>query len=151
MKLMDYQPSGVYVEKGESLSVMVRGLSSSPDGLTIMIGPMNSFYDKDPQNDPQLIVANERRTDFVAKRNGPIYFLYSDSGFNRAALPMLDVTITHGGSPFPLYIEGQTRFDEWRHILAALPSAPLVEMMSPHVLITVTGKVYSQAPQGDPS
>jgi hypothetical protein len=150
-RLMDYQPSGVYLKKGESLSVTVRGLSSSPDGLTIMVGPMNSFEGGTPKDDPQLIVANEGRTDFVAKRSGAIYFLYSDSGFNGATLPILDVTITHGGNPFPLYIKGQTRFDEWRHILAAQPSAPFVEMMSTHVLITTTPKVYSQVPQGDPS
>jgi hypothetical protein len=51
----------------------------------------------------------------------------------------------------PLYIEGQTRFDEWHHILTSLPSAPLVEMMSTHVLITTTSRVYSLVPQGDPS
>jgi hypothetical protein len=150
-KLMDYQPSGVYEQKGEHLSLTVRGLSSSPDGLTVMVGPMNSFEGGKPQDDPQLVVANEGGTDFVAKRSGPIYFLYSDSGFNSVALPVLDVTITHGGNPFPLYIEGKTRFDEWRHLLVTLPSAPLVELMSKHVLITATSRVYSKAPPDDPS
>jgi len=150
MKLMDYQPSGVYVKKGEAVSITVRGLSPSPDGLTIMVGPMNSFEDDSPKNDPQMVIAKEGRTDFTAKRSGLIYFLYSDSGFNATALPVLDVAVTRGGSPIPLYIEGHTHFDGWHDLLADLSSAPFVEMMSEHVLITATRNVYMKAPQGDP-
>jgi hypothetical protein len=149
MRLMDYQPSGVFVKKGEAVSVMAKGLPLSPDGLTIMIGPMNSFWDERPQDNPQLITAREGLTDFTAKRDGLIYFHYADSGFN-AALPPIDVEIARGGSSIPLYILGKTSLEDWRKMLANT-GAPFVEMMSEHVAITATPKVYMSAPRDDPA
>ncbi|MER9416072.1 M60 family metallopeptidase [Mesorhizobium sp. M0306] len=149
-KLMDDQPSGVFVKKGEAVSVTAEGLPPSPDGLTIMIGPMNSFYDERPQDDPQLIIAKEGRTDFTAKRDGLIYFRYAESGFS-AALPPIDVAIVRGGSSIPLYVKGKTSFEDWRKMLTDMPGAPFVEMISERVAITATRKVYMRAPQDDPA
>lgn len=149
-KLMDDQPSGVFVKRGEAVSVMAEGLPPSPDGLTIMIGPMKSFYDERPQDDPQLVIAKEGRTDFTAKRNGLIYFRYIDSGFS-AALPSIDVAIVRGGSSIPLYVKGKTSFEDWQKMLTDTPGAPFVEMISERAAITATRKVYMRAPQDDPA
>ncbi|MER9799106.1 M60 family metallopeptidase [Mesorhizobium sp. M0142] len=116
----------------------------------IMIGPMNSFYDERPQDDPQLVIAKEGRTDFTAKRDGLIHFRYAYSGFS-AALPPIDVGIVRGGSSIPLYVKGKTSFEDWRKMLTDLPGAPFVEMISERVAITATRKVYMRAPQGDPA
>ncbi|MFC6487250.1 M60 family metallopeptidase [Nitratireductor sp. GCM10026969] len=151
MKLMDYQPSGVFVEEGEAVSVTVEGLSSSPDGLTIMVGPMNSFWDEMPEDDPQLVTAEEGNTDFTAERDGLIYFLYADSGFNTTPLPPIEVEIANGGSSIPFYIEGQTTLDEWNAMLEERDAAPFVEMVSKHVAITVTREDYMTLDQSNPA
>ncbi len=59
MKLMDYHPSGLFVRKGEKVSISVEGLSPSADGLFIMVGPRNSFEESRISNDPQIIAAPE--------------------------------------------------------------------------------------------
>lgn len=150
MKLMDYQPSGMYVRKGDKVSMTVRGLTDSPDGLTIMVGAMNSYEGATEQSKPQMVQVQEGATSFTASRNGMIYFLYVDSGFNEAPLPPIEVEITSGGIPTPLFIAGQTTADEWRSMMSEYAGSPYIELMNDKVLITVTRKVFQNSKLTDP-
>ncbi|PON10674.1 S-layer protein, partial [Candidatus Entotheonella serta] len=151
MKLMDYQPSGMYVRKGDKVSMTVRGLTGSPDGLTTMVGAMNSYEGATEKSEPQLVQAQEGANSFTASRNGMIYFHYVDSGFSDEALPPVEIEITSGGIPTPLFIAGQTTPDEWRSMMSEYASSPYVEMMNDKVLITVTRKVFQNSKLTDPS
>lgn len=150
MRLMDYQPSGVFVKKGEAVSISVAGRAMSPDGLTVMVGPPNAFETSSPRNDPQIAMVLGDEAQFVATRSGLVYFLYADSGFNPGPLPPINVGITRGGTPVPLYVQGKTGSDAWRNALAAYPDAPFVEIIGARVAITVTMDVYKRAYQDDP-
>jgi len=149
-RLMDYQPSGIYVRKGDKVSMTVRGLKDSPDGLTIMVGPMNSYEGATEQSEPQMVRAQEGANSFTASRNGMTYFLYVDSGFNEEVLPPVEVEISSGGIPTPLFIAGQTTPDEWRSIMSEYASSPYVELMNDRVLITVTRKLFQNSKLADP-
>lgn len=150
MKLMDYQPAGLYVKKGEPVSVTVQGLSSSPDRLVIMIGPMNSFEEDKTHNNPQVIYAAEGRTNFIASRSGLVYFRYTDSGYNISALSSVGVKFIKGGSPVPFYRDGKTSHADWTAMLAQYPDAPFVEILSDHTLVTASRKVYNKEMLHDP-
>lgn len=150
MRLMDYQPSGIHVRRGEKVSMTVSGLTASPDGLTIMVGPMNSYEGATEKSEPQMVAAREGNNEFTAAHNGMIYFLYVDSGFNADTLPPLEIEITEGGSPVPLFIAGQTSTEDWRAMLSDYPADSYVEMMNDTVLITATRRVYDHTNQGDP-
>src|SRR5690606_8878232 len=104
MKLMDYQTSGMYVRKGDKISMTIRGLTESPDGLTVMVGPMNSYEGATDQSEPQLVHTHEGVNSFTASRNGMVYFLYVDSGFNEETLPPIEIEISSGGVPTPLFV-----------------------------------------------
>ena len=151
MKLMDYQPSGLYLRKGEKVSLSVSGLGLSPDDLVMMVGPPNSFEDESPRNDPQLVLSVNGSNDFTASRDGMLYFVYADSGYNDGVLPPVEVEITRGGSAVPLYIKGKTSANDWRQMIRASPNAPFIEILGTHAAITVTQKSYLHAMQGDPA
>lgn len=150
MKLMDYQPSGMYVRKGDRVSMTVRGLTDSPDGLTIMVGPMNSYEGATDQSEPQLVHTQEGVNSFTASRNGMVYFLYVDSGFNDQALPPVEIEITGSGIPTPLFIAGQTTPHEWRSMMSEYAGSPYIELMNDKVLITVTRKVFQNSKLAEP-
>lgn len=150
MKLMDYQVSGMYVRKGDKVSMTIRGSTESPDGLTVMVGPMNSYEGATDRSEPQLVQMEDGVNTFTASRNGMVYFLYVDSGFNEEALPPIEIEITSGGIPTPLFIAGQTTRDEWRSMISEYASSPYVEMMNDKVLITVTRKVFQNSKLTDP-
>lgn len=150
-RLMDYQPSGVYAKKGESISILVEGVTDSPDRLTVLIGPMNEFWRADARDDPQIVPVSGGSANFKASRNGLIYFRYVDSGYNTQPLPTLDVQITQGGKPIPLYVKGNVSGDEWRDLLAGMKDAPYVEIIGPRVAITASRDVYTKAAHGDPA
>ncbi len=149
-RLMDYQPSGVYIKKGEAISIVAEGMGGSPDGLTVLIGPRNEFWRSDAHDDPQIVPVAGGRADFTATRSGLIYFLYADSGYNMQALPVIDVQITKGGRPVPLYVDGQISANEWRDRLAQMRDAPYVEIIGSRVAITATRDAYAKAAHGDP-
>ena len=148
---MDYQPSGVHARRGEAISIVVDGMTDSPDRLMVLIGPMNEFWRADARDDPQLVPVGGGSVDFTATRNGLIYFRYADSGYNAQVLPTIDVRITRGGRPVPLYVEGQTSASEWRARVAELADAPYVEIVGPRVAITATRDVYAKSAHADPA
>lgn len=151
LRLMDYQPSGVYVRKGESISVVVEGMTDSPDGLTVLIGTMNAFWRGDAHDDPQVVPVDGGSVDFTAARNGLIYFRYVDSGYNAQALPTIGVQITQGGKPVPLYVKGKISARDWHALVARLEDAPYVEIVGPRVAITATRDVYAKTAHEDPA
>lgn len=148
----DYHPSGLYVSKGETVVIDVQGLADDgPDGLVVMVGNKNGFYKRQPAGDPQLILATEGRNEFVASRNGLLYFEYLDSGFNEKPRTSIDVTVREGGRPVPFYIEGATTLAQWRAMLQRYADAPLIEMVGARTMLTVARAMYDRAGDADPA
>ncbi|WP_250516644.1 M60 family metallopeptidase [Caballeronia sp. INDeC2] len=148
----DYHPSGLYVSKGESVVIDVSGLADDgPDGLVVMVGNKNGFYRRQPAGDPQTILATEGRNEFVASRDGLIYFEYVDSGFNERPRTSIDVFVREGGKAVPFYIEGTTTLVEWRAMLQRYADAPLVEMAARRTMFTVARSMYDKAGAADPA
>ncbi|SAK46673.1 hypothetical protein AWB75_00963 [Caballeronia catudaia] len=148
----DYHPSGLYVSKGESVVIDVSGLADDgPDGLVIMVGNKNGFYKRQPAGDPQMILATEGRNEFIASRDGLLYFEYIDSGFNERPRRSIDVSVREGGRPAPFYIEGTTTPGEWRAMLQRYADAPLIEMVGRRTMFTVARTMYDKSGAADPA
>ncbi|SAL27084.1 hypothetical protein AWB74_01176 [Caballeronia arvi] len=148
----DYHPSGLYVSKGESVVIDVSGLADDgPDGLIIMVGNKNGFFKRQPAGDPQMILATEGRNEFVASRDGLLYFEYIDSGFNERPRRSIDVSVREGGRPAPFYIEGTTTPGEWRAMLQRYADAPLIEMVGRRTMFTVARTMYDKSGAADPA
>jgi hypothetical protein len=148
----DSHPSGLYVSKGESVVIDVSGLADDgPDGLVIMVGNKNGFYRRQPAGDPQMILATEGRNEFVASRDGLLYFEYIDSGFNERPRTSVDVFVREGGRAVPFYVEGTTTLLEWRAMLQRYADAPLVEMVGRRTMFTVARSMYDKAGAAGPA
>ena len=150
MKLMEYHPSGLYVEQGETVQLEVTGLSPDRDALVVMVGPANKFMGATPRSKPMQWLAAPGHNQFTATRSGMLYFRYIDSGFGRTALPAVDVQVLQGGTPVPFYIAGQTQPDQWRHQLATRDT-PYVEMIGPRSAITVRRDMLDRSDHADPA
>lgn len=148
----DSHPSGLYVSKGESVVIDVSGLADDgPDGLVIMVGNKNGFYRRQPAGDPQTILATEGRNEFVASRDGLLYFEYIDSGFNERPRTSVDIFVREGGRAVPFYVEGTTTLLAWRAMLQRYADAPLVEMVGRRTMFTVARSMYDKAGAADPA
>ncbi|MGJ4860755.1 M60 family metallopeptidase [Labrys sp. La1] len=150
LRLSDYQPSGLYVYAGETLSVIVRGQVTPPDGLAILVAPANGQERSGSISLLQEVDAAPGRTDLAIERDGLVYFRYLDTGFSAFAPPPLQVEVA-GGTPIPLYVLGKTRFPDWLTMLSQAASAPVVEFVSEHAIITATRAVHKRFEDQDPA
>ncbi len=150
LRLSDYQPSGLYIRAGETLSVTVRGQVAPPDGLTILVAPVDDQEGSGPTPLLQEVHVRPGRTDLVIEHGGVVYLRYLDTGFSASAPPPLQVELA-GGTPIPLYVLGKTRFQDWLTMLSQAASAPVVELVSEHAIITATRAVHKRFEDQDPA
>lgn len=149
-RLMDYQPSGLYVRRGETVELQVQGLQPMlGDGLVVMIGQANAFWDSKPAQNPQRVRANAGNNRFTATRDGLLYFQYLDLGVAAQPASPIDVTVSQGGSAIPFYVAGSTTNEQWQGMLRNA-KAPWIEMVSPRSMATVTRAMYERSNQEDP-
>jgi hypothetical protein len=149
MSMMGYHPSGLYVAKGEKVSLDVSGLEQSQESLVLMVGQANDFFDGAAANNPYQWVAHAGENEFVAARSGMLYFRYIDSGFGEQPPPALDIQVQVGGSPVPFYVANQTTAAQWQDMLKKRRT-PYVEMIAPRVAITLRRDMLDRVPGASP-
>ncbi|WP_448955026.1 M60 family metallopeptidase [Labrys neptuniae] len=149
MRLMDYQPTGLHVRAGEAVTIITHGLVVAPSSLTIMVGAPDDHKEDGISGGSQRLDVSLGRAVFVSARSGLLYLRYLDAGPG-VSPPPLDVELL-GGRPIPLYILGKTRRRDWLDMLARNPSAPFVELVGEHAVITATRRLYNRFDHEDPA
>lgn len=145
MQLLDQQPAGRHVRKGETVIVTA---SDFPEDfyLAAMIGFRPMWGSTLGQQEQAL---DEGETRFVAEQSGPLYFAFitPDEASAKPGRVTLEVV---GGQPLPLFVDGRMDADDWQAELAAHARAPFVQLLGERALITLPAAVHAQAPVDDP-
>ncbi|GGD34574.1 M60 family metallopeptidase [Pseudoxanthomonas indica] len=150
VQLMDYHPSGLFVRRGETIQLQVEGLLPMlGDGLVVMVGQANGFWDGPAAQNPQRVQARAGSNTLTAARDGMLYFQYVDHGLSAQPAPAIDVAVTQGGTAIPFYVSGTTTDQQWQAMLRN-SAAPWVEMVGPRSMATVTRALYDKSSHEDP-
>jgi len=144
MILCDYQPSGLYVRKGEKITFDVSELDSDYR-LSSMIGfkPMWGNHNKTQEDN-----LNEGVNTVTATQDGTISFIFVKKEGYDVEPVSVEVTVT-GGKTFPLYQAGQTEDADWEDDLETMTDAPFVQLVSDKALITLPYQDYMNSPIED--
>ncbi len=148
-KPADDQPSGLYIGKGEAVTIHANGVMVDGASFYATVGPMNAFFSYDPKNNPYVVPLRQGTNQFTAPRSGLLYFHYLKTGFQRADLSPIEVKVA-GGSPIPFYVDGKTSFADWKRQLAQYKDSPFVEMVDERALITVSRRTFNPLAELDP-
>ncbi len=135
--LCDYQPSGLYVRRGEKFSVDVNGLDENYK-LSTMIGfkPMWGNQNRTQENELQ-----DGQNSVTASQDGILSFIFvKRTGFD-VEPTTVEVTVT-GGKAFPLYIVGETEDEDWENDVQNMKDAPFVQLLSDKALVTLPYQDY---------
>lgn len=144
MILCDYQPSGLYVRKGERITFDVNELDSDYR-LSSMIGfkPMWGNHNKTQEN--ELV---EGVNTVTATQDGILSFIFvKKEGYD--VEPISVEVKVKGGKAFPLYQIGQTEDADWENDLETMTDAPFVQLVSEKALITLPYQDYLKSPIED--
>lgn len=141
--LCDYQPSGLWVRRGERFSVNVTDLD--PDyKLSTMIGfkPMwaktNSTQENELREGPNTVTAGN---------DGILSFIFvKRTGFDTEPTTV-DVKVT-GGKAIPFYVVGQTEDEDWEKDIANMEDT-YVQLVSDQALVTIPSRDYVKYPIED--
>ncbi|HQU83796.1 MAG TPA: M60 family metallopeptidase [Pyrinomonadaceae bacterium] len=142
--LCDYQPSGLYVRKGERITFQVGELDADYR-LSSMIGfkPMWGNHNKSQEN-----ILNEGVNTVTATQEGILFFIFvKKKGYDTEPVSV-DVKVK-GGKAFPLYQIGQTEDEDWENDLETMTDAPFVELVSDKALVTLPYQDYMTSPIED--
>ncbi len=142
--LCDYQPSGLYVKKGEKIAFDVSDLDSNYR-LSSMIGfkPMWGNHNKTQENN-----LNEGVNTVTATQDGILSFIFVKKEGYDVKPSSVDVKV-NGGKAFPLYQVGQTEDADWEDDLETMTDAPFVQLVSDKALITLPYQDYMTSPIED--
>lgn len=141
MILCDYQPSGLYVRKGEKITFNVSNLNQDYD-LSSMIGfkPMWGNRNKTQENK----LKNGINT-VTATQDGILSFIFIKRQGYDTNPTTVNVNVT-GGKAFPLYKLNRSNLANWQNDLKVMTDAPFVQLISDKVLITIPHKDYLKKP-----
>lgn len=145
-QLSDQQPAGRSVRRGETLTIDVAEL---PAGYTLKatIGFLPMW--NSPQTEQvQPLVAGSNRV--RANQDGPLFFRLTAPPARGGQAAEVDIDLD-GGTPLPLYVDGEMDADDWQNELSAHEDAPFVQLLGEHALITLPMQVYTQQPIDDPA
>jgi hypothetical protein len=141
MILCDYQPSGLYVRRGEKITFNVSNLNQNYN-LSSMIGfkPMWGNRNRTQENN----LRNGANT-VTAIQDGIISFIFvKRQGYDTSPITV-NVKVT-GGKAFPLYKLNRSNLLNWQNDLKIMTDAPFVQLVSDKVLITIPYKDYLKRP-----
>ena len=144
MVLADYQPSGLYVKKGEKITLNVTTLApayslSSMIGFKPMWGNRNNTQENKLRNGINTVTATQA---------GILSFIFVKSQGYDTAPTTVKINVT-GGKAFPLYKLARTNILNWQNDLRTMTDAPFVQLISDKVLITIPYKDYINYPIPD--
>ncbi len=142
MELSAEQPAGLFLRKGQRLTVSTTGLTSG-HLLAVRVGFPVMFSDN---NRPQVTTLTSRARTIVANQDGPVSFSYTGPN---DSIAQVSVAVT-GGSPLPLYIRGQMTTQGWKQELKRNRAAPFVTLVSDRSMITLRMRTYRQHPIPNP-
>jgi hypothetical protein len=141
MVLCDYQPSGLYIRKGEKITLNVSNLHQDYH-LASMIGfkPMWGNHNKTQENR----LRNGLNT-VTAVQDGILFFIFVKREGVDANPTTVNIKVT-GGKAFPLYKLNRSNLANWQNDLKTMTDAPFVQFISDKVLITIPYKDYLKRP-----
>ncbi len=144
MVLCDYQPSGLYVRKGERIAFSVTGLNDAYD-LSSMIGFKPMWGDRN--NSQEDALQNGANT-VTASQDGILSFIFVKAEGYDTTSSTVRVKVT-GGKAFPLYVHGKGDALNWQNDLRTMKDAQFVQLVSDKVMLTITYKDYLKTPIRD--
>ncbi|HRI03159.1 MAG TPA: M60 family metallopeptidase [Pyrinomonadaceae bacterium] len=144
MVLCDYQPSGLYVRRGERIGFAVSGLDgkyrlSSMIGFKPMWGNRNKTQENALQNGANTVTATQ---------DGILSFIFVKAEGYDTNPSSVNVKVT-GGKAFPLYHLGRSNVLNWENDLKIMKDANFVQLISDKALLTITYKDYIKKPIRD--
>lgn len=141
MILSDYQPSGLYVRKGEKITLNVRNLDPDYD-LSSMIGFKPMWGNRNNTQENRL---KNGANSVTAAQEGILSFIFVKREGYDTSPTTVSVNVT-GGRAFPLYKFNRSNLANWQNDLRTMTDAPFVQLVSDKVLITITYKDYVKRP-----
>ena len=139
--LCDYQPSGLYVKKGERIILEVSNLNPNYD-LSSMIGFKPMWGNRNRTQEDKL--KNGINT-VAATQAGILSFIFVKSEGYDTNPSTVKIKIK-GGKAFPLYQLNKTSLSDWQNNLKTMSDAPFVELVSDKALITIPYRDYLKNP-----
>lgn len=121
-----FEPTGFYASPNETLTVDVQGLQA----VKAYIGTYG--YDRTWESPPDKFTLQPGANSILSIRGGVLYFS------NENTSGSVDLTVTNGGTPIPLFVLGQTTQTDWDNMLQQYPNAYAVELKGNRSLITVS-------------
>lgn len=144
MVLCDYQPSGLYVKRGETLGLTVTGLKAGYQ-VSSMIGFKPMWGDhNNTQEDPLKNGVNTVK----ATQDGILSFIFVKTEGYDTAPSTINVKVD-GGKAFPLFQLGRSNPAYWQDDLRTMTDAQFVQLVSDKALITIPYKDYLKTPITD--
>lgn len=144
MVLCDYQPSGLYVKRGEKLNIDVSDLNPAYV-LSTMIGFKPMWGNR---NDTQEDALQDGVNTVTANQDGILSFVFVKSEGYDTKPSAVRVSV-RGGKPFPLYQLNRTDPARWQSDLRTMTDARFVQLISDKALLTITYKDYLKTPITD--
>ncbi|MBX7174112.1 MAG: M60 family metallopeptidase [Pyrinomonadaceae bacterium] len=144
MILCDYQPSGLYVRKGEKITLNVSNLNSAYN-LSSMIGFKPMWGDRNKTQENNL--RNGANT-VTAIQDGILSFIFVKREGYDTNPALVNVNVV-GGKAFPLYKLNRSNPANWQNDLKTMTDAPFVQLISDKVLITIPYRDYLKNPIPD--
>lgn len=142
--LCDYQPSGLYVRRGETISLSVSNLDEDYK-LSTMIGFKPMWGNRNKTQEDEL---EEGENTVKVTQDGPLSFIFvKREGFDDDP-SSVDIKVK-GGKAFPFYVVGETEDEEWENALSTMKDAPFVQMLSDRASVTITYPDYMKKPIDD--
>lgn len=139
--LCDYQPSGLYVKKGERIGLEVSNLNPDYD-LSSMIGFKPMWGDRNKTQENKL---KNGANDVTATQDGILSFIFVKREGYDTNSSTVKIKV-QGGKAFPLYQLNKTNLSNWQNDLKTMTDAPFVELVSEKVLITIPYRDYLKKP-----
>ena len=139
----DYTAAGIYVKKGETITLTASGVTDANEDFLVLVGEPNAYWNAKPKTDPFQSVVKNGTNSFTSSRNGLLYFRYNNHPFQTLANGAVKIQITAGGSPSPLFVFNQTADKIWQNQLQNTTS-PFVQFISDKAMITVSRKAFDK-------
>lgn len=141
--LCDFHPTGLYVRKGEQLTIEVSWLQE-PYILRAEIGFKTLWGKNHPP--AQQVQLKQGMNTVTAERDGVLVLTFVNNKADFEPEPQTTTVKINGGEAFPLYQHRVTPEQQWKSQLASLKQSLWVQLVSDKALITIPYKDYLEKP-----
>ncbi|MBK7935496.1 MAG: M60 family metallopeptidase [Pyrinomonadaceae bacterium] len=141
--LCDYQPSGLWVRRGERFSVNVSGLDEDYK-LSTMIGFKPMWAKNNGTQENEL---REGANTVTSTKDGILSFIFVKRNGYDTDPTTVDVKVT-GGTAIPFYVVGETEDEDWENAIENMEDT-YVQLVSDKALVTLPSRDYLKHPIED--